>query len=398
MTINRTNLVGRTNENVVEVRAHFADFDSAEPETVVSNLKRLGLTPHLIVESSPGKWHVYWFVVGAPLGEFSATQARLAAVLGSDPKVKDLPRVMRLPGFPHQKDGCAPSMVKIASAREASSYANADFQAALATAEKLAISLANEQRSLAVELTAGMRSPPDMTQGYPDGHRTHELTTRAGWCLGPWRMSEREAVEACLAWNCHNTPPLPEEKVRATVASIAKAEVRKREVELHPINTELNDERHAAQSGKDAAPLTTPAIWHENTFTAAELKTMTFEPVRYVLPRFIPEGMTLLVGRPKVGKSWWVLDLCLACAAGHPALGTLKAVEGDVLYLALEDGKRRLQRRLDKLLSTFSGEWPKRFDPCSNGRLASCRSGGPGGYRGMVQVSAETGSCSCRYP
>jgi RecA-family ATPase len=88
---------------------------------------------------------------------------------------------------------------------------------------------------------------------------------------------------------------------------------------------------------------------------------MTFEPVRYVLPRFIVEGVTLLVGRPKVGKSWWVLDLCLGCAAGLVTHGKLNAMEGDVLYLALEDGKRRLQKRLDKLLPTFSGEWPDRL-------------------------------------
>ena len=71
---------------------------------------------------------------------------------------------------------------------------------------------------------------------------------------------------------------------------------------------------------------------------------MTFEPVRKALPRFIVEGVTLLVGRPKVGKSWWALDLCSGCAAGLITLGKLKAMEGDVLYLALEDGKRRLAK------------------------------------------------------
>src|SRR5262249_15992490 len=35
--------------------------------------------------------------------------------------------------------------------------------------------------------------------------------------------------------------------------------------------------------------------------------------------------------------------------------------EGDVLYLALEDGPRRLQRRITKLLPTFSGSWPERL-------------------------------------
>ena len=41
---------------------------------------------------------------------------------------------------------------------------------------------------------------------------------------------------------CHNTPPLAEEKVRDTVASIAKSEARKRETNSHPINTEPSDD------------------------------------------------------------------------------------------------------------------------------------------------------------
>src|SRR5262249_27462535 len=48
----------------------------------------------------------------------------------------------------------------------------------------------------------------------------------------------------------------------------------------------------------------------------------------------------------------------LATSAGRFVLGTLKPTTGEVLYLALEDGKRRLQRRLSKLLPTFNGKWP----------------------------------------
>ena len=117
----------------------------------------------------------------------------------------------------------------------------------------------------------------------------------------------------------------------------------------------------AATAIEKAATGSTTKTVPSSIFSAADLRTMTFEPVRYVLPRFIVEGLTLLVGRPKVGKSWWVLDLCLGCAAGLITLGKLKAMEGDVLYLALEDGKRRLQKRLDKLLPIFGGEWPERL-------------------------------------
>ena len=114
----------------------------------------------------------------------------------------------------------------------------------------------------------------------------------------------------------------------------------------------------------------------EAMFNAADLRMMTFDPVRFVLPRFIPEGLTLLVGRPKIGKSWWVLDLCLACAGNRATLGGLRPEHGDVLYLALEDSKRRLQNRIDKLMSPFKEEWPKRLHLVPAGGWSRADEGG----------------------
>ena len=370
--INKINLTGRRKtENVIAVQAYFADFDKLNRETIVSNLKLFELRPHVIVKSSVGKWHVYWFIDGAPLEEFSPTQERLAAVLGSDPSAKDLPRVMRLPGFPHQKDGCAPFTARITRTYDLPNYANAAFQAALAAAERK--SLASNQRSIAEGL-AELRSPPDMTQGFPDGHRTRELTKRAGWCLGPKRMTEGEAVQACLDWNSHNTPPLPDEKVRTTVASIKKCQARKREADAPPINNRSPDKLDVAQTGSNATAVTNG--WRENTFTAAKLRRMTFEPVRYVVPQYIPEGVTLLIGRPKIGKSWLALDLAVACSSDLTVLGSLKPAEGAVLYLALEDSRRRLQSRLDKLLSTFGDAWSERLSIVEAGGWRRADQGG----------------------
>jgi RecA-family ATPase len=67
------------------------------------------------------------------------------------------------------------------------------------------------------------------------------------------------------------------------------------------------------------------------------------------LPGYIPEGVTLFVGKPKIGKSWMLLDVCLASAADRFALGSVKPAQGDVLYLALEDSRRRLKDRLEKI-------------------------------------------------
>ena len=75
-----------------------------------------------------------------------------------------------------------------------------------------------------------------------------------------------------------------------------------------------------------------------------------FPPTAYVVPGIIPEGMTLLVAAPKIGKSWMVLGLGVELSNGGNAFGSIPVGNPrPVLYLALEDGKRRLQDRLVRL-------------------------------------------------
>lgn len=77
-----------------------------------------------------------------------------------------------------------------------------------------------------------------------------------------------------------------------------------------------------------------------------------FPPLAYAVDGLIPEGFTLLVGPPKAGKSWLTLALLLAVASGGVALGAIKAAPSRrVLYLALEDGDRRMQDRCRQLLA-----------------------------------------------
>jgi hypothetical protein len=92
---------------------------------------------------------------------------------------------------------------------------------------------------------------------------------------------------------------------------------------------------------------------------ASDLRSKTFAPVKFVIPNLIAEGVTLLASRPKQGKSWMALDICLAAAADRLTLGAIKPRQGDVLYLALEDSERRLKRRIEKLLPADS--WPRRL-------------------------------------
>lgn len=84
-------------------------------------------------------------------------------------------------------------------------------------------------------------------------------------------------------------------------------------------------------------------------FTAHDLMGETFPDVVMAVPGVIAEGVTLMVGAPKIGKSWLSLGIAYAISTGNNALGTIPVVQGEVLYMALEDTPRRLQRRLNVL-------------------------------------------------
>src|SRR5262249_20154778 len=93
--------------------------------------------------------------------------------------------------------------------------------------------------------------------------------------------------------------------------------------------------------------------------SAKELNAMRFNPIKYVVPGIIVEGLTLLAAKPKMGKSWMMLHTAIAVASNGFTLGDIHCPEGDVLYCALEDNLRRLQSRMTKLLGTRP--WPERL-------------------------------------
>lgn len=85
--------------------------------------------------------------------------------------------------------------------------------------------------------------------------------------------------------------------------------------------------------------------------TGAWLDAQEFPPLRWVVYGVIAEGLTILAGAPKLGKSWLALHLALAVASGGMAFGCIDVGRPrPVLYLALEDGHRRLQFRARQLL------------------------------------------------
>ncbi len=69
----------------------------------------------------------------------------------------------------------------------------------------------------------------------------------------------------------------------------------------------------------------------------------------------ISQGVTILAGPPKIGKSWLVLDICMCVAKGEPLWG-MPAHQGKVLYLCLEDNYSRIQSRVNDITAEPSCE------------------------------------------
>jgi AAA domain/Transcriptional regulator, AbiEi antitoxin len=101
--------------------------------------------------------------------------------------------------------------------------------------------------------------------------------------------------------------------------------------------------------------------WKNGTFTGKQLQDMEFSPISFLVENIIPDqGVTLMCAKPKFGKSWLAYDLCIGCTTDRFILGEIKPAQGDVLYLALEDSRRRLQRRMAKLVPTGT-PWPSKL-------------------------------------
>jgi len=101
VAINKTDLTGIKQENILKVRALFVDLDGSPIQPILDLPE--DLQPHIIIESSPNRWHAYWLVNNCELTQFKQLQQALAAKFDGDKAVNNINRVMRLAGFSHNK-------------------------------------------------------------------------------------------------------------------------------------------------------------------------------------------------------------------------------------------------------------------------------------------------------
>jgi RecA-family ATPase len=125
----------------------------------------------------------------------------------------------------------------------------------------------------------------------------------------------------------------------------------------------------AGMSGSEFATKTKPNGAAADSFSDVELMTGEIAEPIFIVPGLIPEGLTIVSGRPKMGKTSFVMNIADAVARGGKALGLIDCPQHDVLFLALEDNRWRLQKRRRMMLQAeqlspvpalrFELEWPR---------------------------------------
>ncbi len=212
--VNQGDNQGRSAKNVIRVRALFADLDGAPLEPVLATIPK----PHLTIESSPGRYHAYWKVTDCPLEQFEPLQSAIARKFDSDPKVNDLPRVMRLPGFIHKKG--EPFQTCILSCNADAPYTVAEIVSGLGLT---ALTSAPAPRLKTKEPT------PERTSveipNFSEGSRNNNLTSLAGTMRrrGMGFDSINAALQQENLTRCN--PPLDEDEVMSIAKSISHYEV-----------------------------------------------------------------------------------------------------------------------------------------------------------------------------
>lgn len=108
---------------------------------------------------------------------------------------------------------------------------------------------------------------------------------------------------------------------------------------------EAGEFEKASQCLHDYAPLAANGAG-DAPWTLADVYETQFTEPTWLIKDLIPKGLTIVAGRAKIGKSQFVLNLCLDLALRRRVFDAFRGQGGPMLLLSLEDPFRRLSRRL----------------------------------------------------
>lgn len=215
IAVNEQDGKGRSAANTVKVRALFVDCDHVQP----SNWH---LPPSILVQPVQGP-HAYWLVNDCPLDQFRIGQKRLIGHYGSDPSVHDLCRVLRLPGFVHQK--AAPVMVEIVD-DPCHLYPLADVVVDLPGLAAVGQPTAQAPLGLPSGGTALDRRAAAWVAACPpaaQGERDNRAFRVACQLVRDFGLSEQTAWPLLRQWNATNQPPLSDGQLSEKIANAVRS-------------------------------------------------------------------------------------------------------------------------------------------------------------------------------
>jgi len=343
-TVNETDGTGRRRANMKTVRMAFADLDG-EPLP-----GRFPLQPHVIVESSPGRYHVGFFV--KPTTDFNAwsdVQARLAAYYNGDPKMIDPPRVLRLPGFDHQKKKPFRSrIVKLTDEFDLDRY----------TLERIADAHPCEYKKPRERQEGGRSAEPEsgwdneedldtarvyLTDVDPpaEGNRNNEGYNVACY-LNDLAISPEKSLELMAEhWNPRLDAPLEDHELRHVINSAGQYKESDTGSKSDAVKVaEAQAEFEEIDSPVDAADKSTKSKHHNVGGVSYQIGSdVESEVINWIWPNRYPSGkVSILAGFPDFGKSQITLNIAATITTGGKWPNDEgKAEQGAVIILSSED-------------------------------------------------------------
>lgn len=333
-TVNETDGRGRQESNITRVRALFADFDTVDPSREFNYF----LPPSYVVESSQGKHHAYWILSDElPLHLFKQYQGALAELLDSDPKICDLPRVMRVPGFIHAKQG--PFMVREV-AGQGRTYTVEELKKWLWIDDDIATGLHHHNPvSQPEEKLVYVKDCPEAAARFEEllldlslaeqGARNNTLNRVAFEAYGYVRAARlyKENVYNALMETAIDIG-LPEDEIARTIQScIDKSKPRLSDLQLLP---DLPDAPENDQDASELDKIGTPIVW------MSELQS---ERPDWLWKGYLcRSSLHMLAGQGGVGKT--TLSVALAAIVSRGGVfpdGYRLEQAKDVLYFTTED-------------------------------------------------------------
>jgi P4 family phage/plasmid primase-like protien len=199
----------RKKENVTRVRALVLDLDCVPLKPVLKS----SLQPHIVVQTSPGKYHCWYFVDGCSLERFTELQVALARRFGGDLSVKDMPRVMRLPGFYHQKNPDKPFLVKAIHENQNPAYLTQEL------IERIGLDLTKDPENSAKQVSSNGMDGENIFEG----GRNNFLASEAGkYKFQGVTNPDVMFPILCQINQTRCKPPLPNSEVKVITNSICR--------------------------------------------------------------------------------------------------------------------------------------------------------------------------------